>query len=129
MSERDRVGLCRSVLLGSHHLGNIGYGTLNHALNVAQLFFLTKSEKRYDTNSALRGAGAEPERLATRAWGMSGPVRIQEQNRHKQYRQTIMRRIDSSGLETGWRSSPPTTTTVRSSPNGAAPANVSAIQK
>ena len=30
---------------------------------------------------ALRGAGAEPERLATRAWGMSGPVRIQEQNR------------------------------------------------
>ena len=29
---------------------------------------------------ALRGAGAEPERLATRAWGMSGPVRIQEQN-------------------------------------------------
>jgi len=30
---------------------------------------------------ALRGAGPEPERLATRAWGMSGPVRIQEQNR------------------------------------------------
>ena len=30
---------------------------------------------------ALRGAGAEPERLATKAWGMSGPVRIQEQNR------------------------------------------------
>ena len=30
---------------------------------------------------ALRGAEAEPERLATRAWGMSGPVRIQEQNR------------------------------------------------
>ena len=28
-----------------------------------------------------RTAGAEPERLATRAWGMSGPVRIQEQNR------------------------------------------------
>ena len=24
---------------------------------------------------------AEPERLATKAWGMSGPVRIQEQNR------------------------------------------------
>ena len=33
---------------------------------------------------ALRGAGAEPERLATRAWGMSGPVRIQEQNRTEQ---------------------------------------------
>jgi hypothetical protein len=27
--------------------------------------------------------GAEPERLATRAWGMSGPVRIQEQNRDR----------------------------------------------
>ena len=32
---------------------------------------------------ALRGAKAEPERSATRAWGMSGPVRIQEQNRRR----------------------------------------------
>ena len=30
---------------------------------------------------AVRGAGAEPERLATKTRGMSGPVRIQEQNR------------------------------------------------
>ena len=36
----------------------------------------------YSTECGTRkGAEAEPERLATRAWGMSGPVRIQEQNR------------------------------------------------
>ena len=47
-----------------------------------QIFFTTFSDRFGE--SVGHTANKFPERLATKAWGMSGPVRIQEQNRTEQ---------------------------------------------
>ena len=66
---QDKTSALQRTYLSQRNRSSITRGAVGHSIPLVE------------GRRALRGAGAEPERLATRAWGMSGPVRIQEQNR------------------------------------------------